>query len=768
VNVDGALVFTSGSIQGAGNLRVNGTLELSSAASKTISQRRLDTFNSVDWSGGRVSLSNNALWTHSSGTLAMTSDHASMSDDGTTGLLDVQGGALSVCCSVGGSIDMRVPLSLGAGGAVHVESGRLLHLSGGGDLRGAMSIDGSMDMASISSDLYDFASTAQVTGGGALYLRGAHAVIDTNIDMTGGSVHAVNGTIDLLPGRAFSSGSSLVVEGGNLRVLSGPAPVAPVLVPTLELSSGTITVQGDLQVDTSLLHSNGSLDVAGAMTASSSEQLAGHGVVTGTLGLTTHAMSGGDLVVSGDLSVGQWDHHGGALTVLGSLGFNQLTLDFGTIDILARTSGGDVQQTGGALRIIRGGTLGLSTHTFSGGALRVDGEASLGSSTQTGGELTGFGTLGILGDSTWTGGSWTGTGTTLLHGSLAMTGPSSKTISQRTVHAHGDVTWDEGKVFSSLGTSWIAHSGMYLSGDGLSWDGESSDSMEIFGRLDTTGCCTQGGTLSMTPPVLLKAGGTIDVTPGATLELGRSLDVSGRLEVRGDLTVQGGALLRCGGAGGIGCDGSLLLDGGTLAIGEGLTHDLIDPSSWSMSQGSNLHVFGGVGFDSSLYHGWTTVEVAGDDLGPGAGFIDNYAMTRLTLAPGSHLLLEDLVANGFSGAREALYVETLELLDATSQVNVNGLSLYYNTLIGDASQIIDDPLVFVFTRGEPALGAVVVNWSTNGAPPYRVLRSTLPDAGFVAITPPDGTFDSFWIDSGLFDPSDYYYRVEQISPPGSD
>jgi cysteine-rich repeat protein len=98
---------------------------------------------------------------------------------------------------------------------------------------------------------------------------------------------------------------------------------------------------------------------------------------------------------------------------------------------------------------------------------------------------------------------------------------------------------------------------------------------------------------------------------------------------------------------------------------------------------------------------WVDLEADAPDLGTDAashvgapaGFADPAAIERLDLGFGGRVVLRDVRdagnRGGVGGASEALYVDTLVLEDAASLLNLNGLHLYVNTLIGNPAQIID-------------------------------------------------------------------------------
>lgn len=100
---------------------------------------------------------------------------------------------------------------------------------------------------------------------------------------------------------------------------------------------------------------------------------------------------------------------------------------------------------------------------------------------------------------------------------------------------------------------------------------------------------------------------------------------------------------------------------------------------------------------------WPELEVDGEDLGvdpalhqgdPG-GFDRPESVEKLELLQGGRISLRDASdaghRGGVGGQAEALYVRTLAFGDPDSILNLNGLHLYYETLVGSESQIIDVP-----------------------------------------------------------------------------
>ena len=111
---------------------------------------------------------------------------------------------------------------------------------------------------------------------------------------------------------------------------------------------------------------------------------------------------------------------------------------------------------------------------------------------------------------------------------------------------------------------------------------------------------------------------------------------------------------------------------------------------------------------------WGVLEIAGLDQGndPG-GFLEYFEIPTLEIGAGASVFLRDLLDNGnrdgTGGQSEALYVDTLVFQDGFSVLNLNGLNLYFNNLVGDQSQIINQvvpvpPAIWLFGSALAGLG----------------------------------------------------------------
>jgi hypothetical protein len=86
------------------------------------------------------------------------------------------------------------------------------------------------------------------------------------------------------------------------------------------------------------------------------------------------------------------------------------------------------------------------------------------------------------------------------------------------------------------------------------------------------------------------------------------------------------------------------------------------------------------------------LEVAGEDRGDvPAGWTSNFKLGHLVIGPAAHVRLTDVLDNhtpALAGP-EALYVESVEFMDSGGRLYTNGTNLYYHSIVGNLSQIID-------------------------------------------------------------------------------
>ena len=216
--------------------------------------------------------------------------------------------------------------------------------------------------------------------------------------------------------------------------------------------------------------------------------------------------------------------------------------------------------------------------------------------------------------------------------------------------------------------------------------------------------------------------GLFAAAPGGVLEMEAAVTGSGAwradgglIHVTGDVETTGNIEVLHGGSlvvetqmtgGDLTVDATSTLDvNGVLRIAGNLDFDGPQLGRWSFATGAFFETSGGAGAAVGDWDDWQSLEAAGRDLGLiAAGFSSaNFYLPRLIIGPDGHLFLKDGRDNGNRALdeSEAVYVDTLVFSDSLAQLNLNGIRLYYNHLVGTTSQIIDVPVP------EPAASALV-------------------------------------------------------------
>ena len=189
---------------------------------------------------------------------------------------------------------------------------------------------------------------------------------------------------------------------------------------------------------------------------------------------------------------------------------------------------------------------------------------------------------------------------------------------------------------------------------------------------------------------------SVDITTTGDISIanGGELELNGSNLTGGDLTLDSTGILDVNSSVSLAGDFSFAL---TSA----------DTSGWQWDSASSLGMTGGGAAAAGQWNLWSSLEIGGNDLGTNpathvghpSGFqLSNFYLPTLELGADARLFLNDGINNGYRGGAlgiaEALYVDTL-VLSAGSLLNLNDLHLYYNNLVGDVSQIIDNPVVVV-------------------------------------------------------------------------
>jgi hypothetical protein len=207
---------------------------------------------------------------------------------------------------------------------------------------------------------------------------------------------------------------------------------------------------------------------------------------------------------------------------------------------------------------------------------------------------------------------------------------------------------------------------------------------------------------------------------GAWSADGGRIHVTGDVETTGDISIlHGGSLAIDTTASG----GNLLVDDtgsldvqGVLKVAGNVDFNGPNGGRWLFRPGSSLQT------NRSGGSGWQSLEVGGGDLGPVAlGFTsDNFYVPELVIGPDGRLMLTDQRDNGnqSGGAHEALYVDTLVFSDSLGLLDLNGLHIYFNHLVGSSAQILPEP-GSVWLVGL-AIAALLARPTTRGRAPEGV------------------------------------------------
>jgi hypothetical protein len=139
----------------------------------------------------------------------------------------------------------------------------------------------------------------------------------------------------------------------------------------------------------------------------------------------------------------------------------------------------------------------------------------------------------------------------------------------------------------------------------------------------------------------------------------------------------------------------------SVSLSGDLSFAMTDETLWEWGSSAVLKMTGGAGAPIGDWGNWASLEVGGFDFGTDPvnhvgdpqGFSNNFNLPKLVIKPDAHVFLSDLIDNGNRngpfGSAEALYVDTLTFEATSGLLNLNGLHLYYKTLVGNIGQIID-------------------------------------------------------------------------------
>jgi hypothetical protein len=409
-------------------------------------------------------------------------------------------------------------------------------------------------------------------------------------------------TVDNGSNLLFASNATLNNRPGGLLVLQGAANLGNFFGSSGKLNnagalahpgSGTTAAVGIAFDNT------GAVDVQ-AGTLNAPVGLTNEGTLTlevGTTATFTGGSSSGDfnLQVASHLTLnGNFTLLSGSTTEVGLVG--QLELDGVTLNGGAAVTGPGSVTVGGfsGQMAVSNGAATIDNLSVSGGTVTINAGASLevGTLAQSGGTLTGAGTLTVDSSLLWTGGTMSGSGSTEVLGAGEVGGgsPFGPTLSGRTLDNFGTFTVDGGSnlLFASNATlnnqpggtlvlqgaanlgNFFGSSGKLNNAGTLTHPG-SGTTAAVDIAFDNTGAVdVQAGTLNA--PLGLTNEGTLTLEPGAAATLtGGSSSGDFNLQVASHLTLNGNFTLLSGSTTEVGLVGQLELDGATLNGGAAVT-----------------------------------------------------------------------------------------------------------------------------------------------------------------------------------------------------
>ncbi|MEM7165165.1 MAG: hypothetical protein AAF581_06845 [Planctomycetota bacterium] len=202
-----------------------------------------------------------------------------------------------------------------------------------------------------------------------------------------------------------------------------------------------------------------------------------------------------------------------------------------------------------------------------------------------------------------------------------------------------------------------------------------------------SGSATIGGTMNIDGLFEKTSSATVTLDATAGSGTGEYLQLSGNTTFATGTTVEFGRVNVLG-------TGLTVQNGGLITVSELFTHSLTTETSHNFNATGGVRITGATAAGPTDFGDFAALEIAGFDEGNiPAGFTNNFHLPRLVIAPGAKVNLFDVVNNGNrngpSGVAEALYVDVLEFEDATGLVNLNGHNLYFGSIVGSPTQLVD-------------------------------------------------------------------------------
>ncbi len=396
----------------------------------------------------------------------------------------------------------------------------------------------------------------------------------------------------------------------------------------------------------------------------------------------------------------------------------------GTININSIT----VDNSGGDIQIETGSTLNLNSATLQGGTLSGGGTANTGGTALLNGVTTDLTINSNHGDNLRISNTVTNNGNIVLADGHNYTGSSYdaylRTEGNATLAGNGQITFASNRnnfILESAATDTLTIGSNQTITTTAGSRGYVYVNTVNQGRIDANGGTlylssrnkTNDGVMAASNNGLLSVSVDVDGNGGWDANAGRVLlnagvdaTTTGFTQIRngGEIELNGNRL----GTGDFTIDNSGILDvnSGLVSVAGDFSFALTNEANWQWSTNTNLELTGGFAATTSNWNQWASLEIGGIDLGTDpanhvgdpAGFNNgNFYLPELIIGAGAHIFLADNINNGNRGGlfghSEALFVDRLVLSDSNSILNLNGLNIYYNTLVGDSGQIIDQTVV---------------------------------------------------------------------------
>ncbi len=584
LTVNGRLDWSGGLFNGAGITDVSGDASISGTLNKDVRVRTLALGGTTTWTGTGAIRMGSAAQINNAGTWNIQSDVS-------TGAL---GGAAPAITNTGtirktaGTGTTTIVQAMNNDGTLDVQSGTI-NLGGGGTSGGAYQA-GPAGTLGFTSLTHTLGAGASVTGSGTIQVGGGTVLLQAGSSFTPtGPTQISGGTLDVATGanatvQAIAMSSGVQQGTGTLTINGRLDWTAGTFSGTgLTDANGDASISGanlkDLSSRTLRLDGNSSWSGTGSLRMGSAAQINNTGtwdiqsdVSTGTLGgaapsitntgtirktagagTTTiqQAMNNdGTLdVQSGTINLGGGGTSGGAYQAgpAGTLAFTNLTH---TLGAGASVTGSGTIQVGGGTVLLQAGSSFTPTGPtqISGGTLDVatGANATVQAIAMSSGVQRGTGTLTINGRLDWTAGTFSGTGLTDANGDASISGANLKDLSSRTLRLDGNSSWSGTGSLRMGSSAVLAVGGTFeIQNDVATGNlGGATPSITNAGILrKTPGTGTSVMIFPVTNTGTVQAlTGTLSFTGGYTQNAGATIENGGTISSSTAMTIAGGTL----------------------------------------------------------------------------------------------------------------------------------------------------------------------------------------------------------------------------------